>query len=133
MECSKGVRGSNWDVSKHNTLYTTTSSAMLGKCRPSGHTTRVYSHRPTLSCGNGEESEESPQHVVIVKIVLFPFTCLGFHLVSVVIQKLTPDKQRGKGTPAKMNLMKRTVVLVRRTCVSCEKQFDIYILKKPPK
>lgn len=51
---------------------------------------------PALSGGDSEEREESPEDVVVVKLVLLPLSGLSRHVILIVIQKLTPGKKHKK-------------------------------------
>lgn len=51
---------------------------------------------PALSGGDSEEREESPEDVVVVKLVLLPLSGLSRHIVLIVIQKLAPGKKHKK-------------------------------------
>lgn len=51
-----------------------------------------YSRWPPFARGDGEEREQSPEHVVVVKLVFFPFPGLRLHLIFFIIEVLTPGK-----------------------------------------
>lgn len=53
---------------------------------------RAHSLRPPFSSGDGEESEQGPSHVVVVKIVLLPLTLLRSNLIPVIHEKLAPAR-----------------------------------------
>lgn len=49
--------------------------------------------RPALSGGDGEECEEGPENIVVVKLVLLPLSGLRFHSILVIVQKMTPETE----------------------------------------
>lgn len=53
-----------------------------------------HSQRPAFPCGDGEEREESPEDVVVVKLILLPLSELSRHIVSVIIQELTSGTEQ---------------------------------------
>lgn len=55
-----------------------------------------HSHWPALASGDGEEREERPEDVVVVKVVLLPLPGLGCHVILVIVQKVTPEKDRSQ-------------------------------------
>ena len=54
-----------------------------------------HSLRPALSSGNSEESEQSPDHIVVVKVVSFPVSPLHLLLVLPVVNVVTPGEGGG--------------------------------------
>lgn len=53
---------------------------------------RIYSLWPALSGGDGEEGEQGPDHVVIVKVMSPPFPLLHLLLVFLVVDVISPMK-----------------------------------------
>lgn len=49
-------------------------------------------HWPALSGGDGEERQEGPENIIIVELVLLPFSGLSCHIILVVVQKMTPER-----------------------------------------
>lgn len=58
----------------------------------------LYLHWPALSRRHGEERQEGPENVIVVKLVLLPLSGLSFHTITVEVQKLTPERQQSGGT-----------------------------------
>lgn len=44
-----------------------------------------HSLRPSFPCGDGEEGQQSPDDVVVVEFMAFPFPAFHLHLVFLVI------------------------------------------------
>lgn len=57
-----------------------------------------HSHWPALSSGDSEECQESPQNVVIVKLILLPLSGLSCHIVFVIVKEMTPETDRRRDT-----------------------------------
>lgn len=55
-----------------------------------------HSHWPALAGGDGEEREERPENVVVVKVVLLPLPGLGCYIILVIVQKMTPGEVRSQ-------------------------------------
>lgn len=56
-----------------------------------------HSLRPPLSSGNSEESQQSPNDVVVVKLVSLPVSSLHLFLVLPVVNVVTPGGGGGGG------------------------------------
>lgn len=55
-----------------------------------------HSLRPSLSSGDCKESEQSPDDVVVVKLVPLPFSSLHLLLVFPVVNVVTPKAQEDR-------------------------------------
>lgn len=55
-----------------------------------------HSLRPSLSSGDRKESEQSPDDVVVVKLVSLPFSSLHLLLVLPVVNVVTPKAQEDR-------------------------------------
>lgn len=50
---------------------------------------------PAFSRGHGEEGQQSPQHVVVMELVLLPLSVPGLHLVLLIQEVLATDTENG--------------------------------------
>lgn len=79
------------------------TSAVADPARP------VYSRWPPFARGDGEEREQSPEHVVVVELVFFPFPGLRLHLIFFIIEVLTPRKNRVSDQMRELNQISHLV------------------------
>lgn len=57
--------------------------------------------RPSLSSGDSEEGEQSPDDIVVVKVVPLPLSSLHLFLVLPVVNVVTPKTTENRGTSEK--------------------------------
>lgn len=59
----------------------------MGMCLPpfKGRNEAEYSLGPTFTSGDCEQGEQSPDDVVVVKLMAFPLPALHLHLVLLVV------------------------------------------------
>lgn len=62
-------------------------------------------HRPALSCGDREERQKGPQNVVIMELVLLPFSWLSCHMILVIVQKMTPRQKKEEEKSTKFSYL----------------------------
>lgn len=61
--------------------------------------------RPALSGGHGEEGQQGPQHVVVMELILLPFSVPRLHLILLIEEVLATATENGdceatKGHPS---------------------------------
>lgn len=84
---------SNWNKNECKVL--ASRPQPLCSSRPATMSPR-HSHGPPFSCGHREQCQQSPEHVVIVKVVLLPLSWLSFHFLLLIIQVLAPGMRTQK-------------------------------------
>lgn len=69
----------------------------------------MYSRWPPFSCGDSEKCQQSPQHVVVMELVFFPFSGLRLHLIFFIVKVLTPRNNRDSVQMGELNQISRAI------------------------